>query len=207
MTVIKCALCGHQVDEAAGACLKCGWPVDWGAAEPRKSRKSPTALPLITRRPTVPSTTTRRPLPPSTRSWWLPLATILMAVLAWAAYTVLSPSAPPPGDRDAGARLGEPPEDSTAAATPSVGSVPSQEPNSRTLGRVDQPPQSGSPNVGARQAPATNSNGGTSPEEPALRAWRTADGKLYFGIAPPPGSVKIENFGKPAAPKSTPPPP
>jgi hypothetical protein len=53
----------------------------------------------------------------------------------------------------------------------------------------------------------TNSEGGTAPEEAAMRAWRTADGKLYFGIAPPPGSIKVENFGKPAAPKNTPPPP
>src|SRR5262249_41789500 len=64
------------------------------------------------------------------------------------------------------------------------------------------------PNVEAEEAPATNSEGGTNPGEAAQRAaWRTADGKLYFGIAPPPGSLRIENFGKPAAPKSAPPPP
>ncbi len=130
----------------------------------------------------------------------------MVAALAWAAYTVLTPSAPPPGDTSAGARLGELPEASPGDTTSDVGSVAPSEPDSREPRRVDQPPQSDSANLEPGEAPATISEGGTSPEDAALRAWRTADGKLYFGIAPPPGSVKIESFGKPAAPKSTPPP-
>jgi hypothetical protein len=90
-------------------------------------------------------------------------------------------------------------------ATPEDGSAPSQERESDGSDGADQQSQSHPPDGDSQEPPATNPEGATSPEEATRSAaWRTADGKLYFGTAPPPGSVKIESFGKPAAPKSTP---
>jgi hypothetical protein len=207
MAVIKCALCEHPVDEAAGVCPKCGWPLHWRSAEPGKPRRSTTTPPPVARPPVAPSATARKLPRTRTRPGWVPVGMIVAAALfAWAAYTRFIPStAPPPGDGDAGSRFGEPPGGAPAGVTPEDGSALSQERESGGSDGADQQPQRRPPAVDSKEPPATNPEGATSPEEATpSAAWRTADGKLYFGNAPPPGSVKIESFGKPAAPKSTP---
>jgi hypothetical protein len=135
----------------------------------------------------------------------VPIGTIVVVVFAWAAYTLFTPSAPPPNDGDAGTWSGPPPEVAPAAgATAGERSALLQEPNSDESGAANRQPQSQPPSAESRDTATADSESATTPEEAFRSAWRTADGKLYFGNAPPPGSVKLESFGKPAPPKSTP---
>ena len=184
----ECPVCNTGVAPDVEACPRCGWPVQWilqksdTSDEPARSPSRAAARPRH-------ATSSERKRSGSaaiyvaaaavlaTVAWWLHQGALETAPAAALSVSAATESAPAPATV---AQMDAPSptdsrQDDTVRVRERMGAAPPV---------IEERPTDA---LATRVAPAPKQD---------VQAWRTAAGKLYFGIAPPPGSEQVSAIAR-----------
>ena len=181
----ECPFCKSSVDTDSETCSSCGWPIKWIA------RKSDTPVPVRRLAPArVPyAAPGKRRSRFRSASSYVGAATVLAAAAWWLHQGALENvnMEAPTAARSLAVTTDSAPIPPAAPAMDSSPTADSREdPTVRARQRIEAAPSIvDEPAAGAPPASVA------AAQSREVQAWRTADGKLYFGTAPPPGSEPL----------------